>query len=109
MKISEASSRSGIRDSMRSPRIRREPHNSPGFFRSPSAASPIDPAEATGPLYCNLLYRPQIYKWGESPKVRFFLDPLSLFDLPRMVNGMNQKRADRSHELALLRSQPFLD
>jgi hypothetical protein len=35
MKISEASSRSGIRDSMRSPKVRREPHSSPGFFRSP--------------------------------------------------------------------------
>jgi putative transposase len=36
MKNSERSSTNGIRDSMRSPRGKREPHSSPTFFRSPS-------------------------------------------------------------------------
>src|SRR5687767_2856855 len=35
MRNSERSSTNGIRDSMRNPRIKREPHSSPTFFRSP--------------------------------------------------------------------------
>jgi hypothetical protein len=39
MKISEASSTSGIQDSLRSPGGKREPHSSPGFFRSQESVS----------------------------------------------------------------------
>src|SRR6266511_1235158 len=39
MKSSERSTTNGIRDSMRSPRVNREPHSSPAFFRSPDCVT----------------------------------------------------------------------